>query len=584
MNTEQPTGRQAYSYVRFSSPEQASGDSLRRQTELAGAYAKECGLQLNTATFRDLGISAFAGSNRTEGALSAFIRACRTGRVPKGSALLVESLDRLSREQVRKALRLLLELIDDYEIEIHTLGDRHVYGRGTDTTDLVLSLIIMSRAHEESERKSQRVGAAWRNKKAQAAAQPGVAITAKAPAWIHAVKGEPMSLITDRARVIRKIFKLSLDGLGSQLIAQYLNKHYPTWSKSGNGWHKSYVEKIINNPATYGVYVPHKRVGKNKRIYDGDPIFGFFPNVIDFATFQKVQQARDSRYRERKGSTTATMRNLFAGLITDKDYNLPMVYYWRGNELVTDSYRMKKKPHRFDYSRFERWFLTFLDQLDWTTILDVAESEDLKHAEEEIGKLSLDIERGEQQAQKLTDMLLDTPSRTLKDRLLKTEAQVEKNKADKAAAEKRLDELKRKHSDLLDKSVIYTKLAKSSDIETRARLREEIRRKVSRIEFAFHKPVLGGDDTIVAVTFVNGTMMALVFCENGTVLTGDLDNPFTWLIISGDKSRAQGSRNQRADEGNLGSNAVSTLLNERRRSKRLTPFSLAFRPEKFLFS
>jgi DNA invertase Pin-like site-specific DNA recombinase len=65
-NTQQPT-QQAYSYVRFSSPGQATGDSLRRQTEMAEAYAKERGLQLNNSSFRDLGISAFSGSNRTEG-------------------------------------------------------------------------------------------------------------------------------------------------------------------------------------------------------------------------------------------------------------------------------------------------------------------------------------------------------------------------------------------------------------------------------------------------------------------------------------------------------------------------------------
>ena len=34
----------AYSYIRFSSPAQAAGDSLRRQTERAEAYCKRRGL------------------------------------------------------------------------------------------------------------------------------------------------------------------------------------------------------------------------------------------------------------------------------------------------------------------------------------------------------------------------------------------------------------------------------------------------------------------------------------------------------------------------------------------------------------
>jgi hypothetical protein len=68
----------AFSYIRFSSSEQSKGDSLRRQTALAEEYAQRHGLQLDRElTFRDLGISAFNGKNKTEAALAAFIKACK---------------------------------------------------------------------------------------------------------------------------------------------------------------------------------------------------------------------------------------------------------------------------------------------------------------------------------------------------------------------------------------------------------------------------------------------------------------------------------------------------------------------------
>jgi hypothetical protein len=341
-----------------------------------------------------------------------------------------------------------------------------------------------------------------------------------------------MSLIADRADTVREIFKLSVAGLGSELIAQQLNDSRKSFT--GYSWRKSYVEKILRHPATFGAFQPYKRLGKNRRTPEGDLVYDFFPAAIDYAAYQAATKAREARYRSPKGSSTATMRNLFAGLVTDRDLNRSMVLMLsRGKPyLVTDSYRVRIKPNRFEYDRFERWFLTFLDQLDWTTILDVAESEDLKRAEDEIGRLALGIERGEQQVQKLTDLLLDTPSKALKERLLKTEAQIEQQKSDKLAAEKRLAELKRKHSDLLDKSVVYTQLAKASDLETRARLREEIRRKVTRIEFAFHKQVSGDDDTLVAVTFANEAILALVFCKDGRVLSGSLDDPASWLVVT----------------------------------------------------
>src|SRR5919106_809754 len=106
----------AYSYIRFSTPEQAKGDSLRRQTEAAKAWCARHGVRLDTSlTFRDLGKSAFLGAHRTNPdryALAAFLKLVQDGRVPRGSYLVIESLDRLTREHVRAGLMLLLGLIE----------------------------------------------------------------------------------------------------------------------------------------------------------------------------------------------------------------------------------------------------------------------------------------------------------------------------------------------------------------------------------------------------------------------------------------------------------------------------------------
>ena len=75
----------AYSYLRFSTPAQLEGDSLRRQTEAARDYADRHSLDLADLTFRDLGVSAFKGKNATEGALGAFIQAVDSGKVEKSS-------------------------------------------------------------------------------------------------------------------------------------------------------------------------------------------------------------------------------------------------------------------------------------------------------------------------------------------------------------------------------------------------------------------------------------------------------------------------------------------------------------------
>ncbi len=63
-------------------------------------------------TLHDKGISAFKGLNVEQGALGEFLKAVEEGKVNKGSYLLVESLDRLSREKVNSALRLFLNILD----------------------------------------------------------------------------------------------------------------------------------------------------------------------------------------------------------------------------------------------------------------------------------------------------------------------------------------------------------------------------------------------------------------------------------------------------------------------------------------
>lgn len=80
----------AYSYIRFSTPEQQHGDSFRRQSELSQKYAQAHGLTLDEKlTYRDLGVSAFDKSNVRNGELGAFLRAVDSGAVEPGSYLLV---------------------------------------------------------------------------------------------------------------------------------------------------------------------------------------------------------------------------------------------------------------------------------------------------------------------------------------------------------------------------------------------------------------------------------------------------------------------------------------------------------------
>src|SRR5207249_57341 len=164
----------AYSYIRWSTPEQSKGDSSRRQTEAARRYCAQHGLMLDDSTYRDAGISAFKGKNLESGALGQFLEAARAGIVPAGSTLLIEKLDRLTRLPPLKALNVLSALCD-LGITVVTLGD----GRGhtaesieRDHMGTLMSFILLIRGREESETKSERVGAAVQAKRDTASDKP----------------------------------------------------------------------------------------------------------------------------------------------------------------------------------------------------------------------------------------------------------------------------------------------------------------------------------------------------------------------------------------------------------------------------
>jgi DNA invertase Pin-like site-specific DNA recombinase len=144
----------------MSTDAQLKGDSLRRQLEQSREHAASQGWELaEEDQLRDIGISAFSGANVSGGALGLFLEAIRNQKVEEGSFLIIESLDRLSRQEVLKSLGLFIEILGA-RVNIVTLTDGRTYTSASDFPDLTLSIAVMSRAHEESRTKSHRVRAA----------------------------------------------------------------------------------------------------------------------------------------------------------------------------------------------------------------------------------------------------------------------------------------------------------------------------------------------------------------------------------------------------------------------------------------
>jgi DNA invertase Pin-like site-specific DNA recombinase len=313
----------AYSYLRFSTPEQSRGDSYRRQASMAKDYAARHNLALDERlTFHDLGISAFRGRNADEGNLGAFLEAVRSGTIAQGSYLLVESLDRLSRQTARRALRTLEDIVDQGVVLV-TLSDSRAYTKealDSDPTSLLIAIITFMRANEESEMKSRRLSASWENKRQNARNE---VLTARCPAWLQVQQDRRgFELIPNRAAIVRRIFAMALDGVGQHRIAETLNREGVTTWGSGTRtpathWHRSYIVKILSNPATYGMFTPrvmHHEDGR-KVFRDTETLPGYYPGAIDEETFRRAQALRNGPIAPRRGRHAATpVQHLLAGL------------------------------------------------------------------------------------------------------------------------------------------------------------------------------------------------------------------------------------------------------------------------------
>jgi len=282
----------AISYVRFSTVGQSDGDSVRRQTEATEAYCKKHGLVLTDAyRLKDLGKKSALGVNRSPtGALGQLEKEVEAGKIPKGTVLIVENLDRLTREDIVSAQLLLLNLIKN-GIEIVALSDsERRYSKesvSANPMDLIISIMVMSRAHEESKIKSYRVKESWINRKKQAV--EGKHINIRLPSWLKSEAGRYVA-IPEKARVIKRIFKLYLEGYGTQTIAAMLvREKVPNIAKDVQGrsdrWHATYIQRILKAKEIIGFYtgvspeVPH-----------------FFPAVVSESDFYAAHAKLKERY------------------------------------------------------------------------------------------------------------------------------------------------------------------------------------------------------------------------------------------------------------------------------------------------
>ncbi len=286
-------GARVYSYIRFSTERQAGGASTDRQQAYAERWAAEHGLQLDDQlSMRDEGLSAYHQQHIRHGALGVFLAAVEAGQVAPESILIVEGLDRLSRAEPIQAQAQLAQIINA-GITVVTASDGKTYSRErlkANPMDLVYSLLVMIRAHEESDTKSKRVRDAIRRQCVGwvAGTYRGAVSYGAVPGWLRRVDGR-WELIPERAQAVRLAVDMTLAGLGSGHIAQQL--HAQGLRTSAAVPTSSHLSRLLSHPALIGI----KRVELDGEVHT---LADYYPPVIDADTWQALQTALGLRGRK----------------------------------------------------------------------------------------------------------------------------------------------------------------------------------------------------------------------------------------------------------------------------------------------
>lgn len=515
-NSEKP---RAYSYIRFSHPDQKKGDSLRRQLAAAEKWCVDNKLEFDEAlTIKDEGLSAYKGDHKEKGGLGLFLRAVELGKVPKGSYLIVENLDRLSREQLRKSRRTFEDLLEA-GINIVTLDDGRTYTDASldSVIDLMVSMMILFRAHNESETKANRIAQKWGQKKELARTEK-LAISRRCPKWMEMTGKDDYAKyvpIPHRVAIVQEIFQRCIKGEGTGLIARELNKRgEPVWgvgkeSKTGKSkhWHASYIHKILSDGAAMGRYQPMSYAGGIVE-KDGEAIEDYYPPAVSKEVFFKAKAKRRANAVAPPGRAPRRVSNLFpTRTLLCKGHTHKEPIYWTFRNKAKKDTKSELQQYigcsayeagacevnlRWPYKEFERIFLEFITQIDLSAAFEEKNEDKFRELMMRKGTLAEQVADLEKRLGRVTEFI-EFGDEDVEDLLKRRRELVAERNKFKAELEEVTQEAKRieTHEAEREADVEHLKslVADLKNEDSRYRLKAQIKDRIERIEiYAVDRP------------------------------------------------------------------------------------------------
>ncbi|MQT45853.1 hypothetical protein GHO40_03765 [Pseudomonas helleri] len=359
----------AYAYIRYSRAIQATGDSENRQLTALELFETSTGTNVVEVVY-DKGKSAFRGDNARSGNFKEMLDRMQSGAIRRGDYLVVESIDRITRQRVLDGVELLQGILKK-GINIYTTVDKKTYSYNDPSRDfenLLMISLIAKRANEESETKSGRLLSAWKARKAKA--ENGEVIIKKGKSIPYGLRVEEGKFVIhkEEQEEIKQLFELLLQ-FGINTAIAKINE------TSLKKWNNGTLNKVIKHKTVIGCMATHRVEytvdGKAKKILTGF-IENYYPNLIEPKLFYKAIDVMANRKQKNwSGRRTEQDFNIFKHCIFCAECGGKLYYDHRGSRykgkiypfFKCDNARVQKHVCTADNIRFEYVLGSLLDSI-----------------------------------------------------------------------------------------------------------------------------------------------------------------------------------------------------------------------------
>jgi len=426
-----------YAYIRMSTIEQAKGDSERRQLGQIERFLQENDGELVEPVFLDR-LSSFNGKNIKKGAIKDFLERVKNGQIEKGSVLVIESFDRISRQGGYLAHAVILDIIKN-GVDIATLSPYKRYSINSENQFIegIEIQTLLYRAHEESRTKSDRITRQHQARREKAKGKN--VVYGSLPFWLIRT-ADWIEFKEPEATDVKLCLSL-LKTYGMYTATAKINEQ----RKSSKIFSKETVSHLLNRSAVCGDLQTHRieydEAGNKIRIPD-EVIHDYYPALISRAEFEELRAEIQNRRTTKSTGRVSGFKNIFRNVMTCTYCFSPMrlahMKWKNGGKkylVCTKSETnqcIEKGRLWYDYDDVERVFFNEVN----LSILKKSLTQKTKIDDAEIEKLRSNLLKAEDQKTNVLKAIeMGTVSKTLVNRLEELEKYSDE-------IQKRIDELK----------------------------------------------------------------------------------------------------------------------------------------------